>query len=421
MGAVGSPTFRAPPPASLINYLSAMRTLFLCALTLLAACRGVAQDANTQAHLDSLVDSLIPDVERATGLNFRERPRPALRTKEEVRTFLLAKLSEEFPPERIRGVSEAYRLLGMIPDSLDLQALLLDLYSEQVAGFYDPDSSALFAVEGADPAQLRLVVAHELVHALQDQYLPLDSLLKQRTNGDRASASQAVLEGHATIASLKVLVPDGGMIDQPDFWQNFRVQIRESQATMAVFQRAPLVLREGLIFPYLYGADFMRWWAAAHPGEPLPLAADLPQSTEQILHPERYNAGDMPIELVFADSATTPLHEDTLGEMELHILGSNLRGGEVITSLAAGWGGDRYRVYDSPEGTALVWWTVWDSETSARRFRINVGNRLVAQGRPGYRVNADSSQVEGRPANRVVIAPTGWAGWDAVPGVGIRP
>jgi len=393
----------------------------LALLLALAACRGVAQDADTQSNLDSLVDSLIPDVERATGLNFRERPRPALRTKDQVRTFLLAKLGEEFPPERIRGVSEAYRLLGLIPDSLDLHGLLLDLYSEQVAGFYDPDSSALFAVEGADPAQLRLVVAHELVHALQDQYLPLDSLLKQRTNGDRASAAQAILEGHATIASLKVLVPDEGMIDQADFWQNFRTQIRESQATMEVFQRAPLVLREGLVFPYLYGADFMRWWAAAHPGEPLPSAAELPSSTEQILHPERYNAGDRPVELVFADSAATPLHEDTLGEMELHILGTSLRGGEVITSLAAGWGGDRYRVFDAAEGTAMVWWTLWDSETSARRFRINVASRLVERGRPGYRVTADSAQIEGRPAARVVIAPPSWAGWQSVPEVGIRP
>lgn len=409
-----------PPCPGHRDYLSTMMRALLLLLAL-AACRGVAQDANSQANLDALVDSLLPDVERATGLNFRERPRPALRTREQVRTFLLAKLSEEFPPERIRGVSEAYRLLGLIPDTLDLQALLLDLYSEQVAGFYDPDSSALFAVEGADPAQLRLVVAHELVHALQDQYLPLDSLLKQRTNGDRASAAQAVLEGHATIASLRVLVPDPGMIDQADFWQNFRVQIRESQSTMEVFQRSPMVLREGLVFPYLYGADFMRWWAAAHPGEPLPLAGQLPQSTEQILHPERYNAGDRPVELVFADSATTPLHEDTVGEMELHVLGSSLRGGEVITSLAAGWGGDRYRVYDGPEGTALVWWTVWDSETSARRFRINVADRLVTRGRPGYRVTADSAQVGGRPANRVVIAPGEWAGWEALPGVVIRP
>lgn len=386
---------------------------------ILAACRGQAAESDPEVALNQLVDSLIPAVESSTGLSFRERPHPALRSRDQVRAFLLAKIAEEFPPARIRGVAAAYRLLGLIPDTLDLQRLLVDLYSEQVAGFYDPDSTALFAVQGADPAQLRLVVAHELVHALQDQYLPLDSLLRQRTNGDRSSAAQAVLEGHATIASLRVLVPDGSLIDQPEFWQSFREQIRQSQATMAVFQRAPLVLREGLIFPYLHGAEFMRWWAAARPGEPLPTADELPRSTEQILHPERYHAGDGPVDLHFVDSAAV-LHEDTIGEMELHILAASLRGGEVITTLAAGWGGDRYRVFDAPQGVALVWWVVWDSETSSRRFRVNVGQRLVARGREGYRILADSAQVDGRAASRVVIAPTGWGGWDSVPGVVVR-
>jgi hypothetical protein len=397
-----------------------MIRLILVLLLAAAACRGPALDADPQVALDRLVDSLVPDVERATGLTFRERPRPALRTRDQVRTFLLAKIAEEFPPERIRGVASAYRLLGLIPDTLDLQGLLVDLYSEQVAGFYDPDSTALFAVEGTDPAQLRLVVAHELVHALQDQYLPLDSLLGQRSDSDRSSAAQAVLEGHATIASLRVLVPDGSMIDQPEFWQSFREQIRQSQGTMAVFQRAPLVLREGLVFPYLHGAEFMRWWAAARPGEALPAATALPRSTEQILHPERYHAGDGPVSLRFTDSAAVVLHEDTIGEMELHILAASLRGGDVITSLAAGWGGDRYRVFDSAEGTALVWWAIWDSETSARRFRINVGNRLVARGRPGYRITVDSTQVDGRAATRTVVAPEAWPGWGAVPGVVVR-
>ncbi len=393
-----------------------LRLTLLLALAL-AACRGTPQDTDPQATLDRLVDSLTPAVERATGLTFRERPRVALRTADQVRRFILAKVEEEFPPERIRGVSSAYQLLGLLPDTLDLQALLLDLYSEQVAGFYDPDSTMLYAVEGADPAQLRLVVAHELVHALQHEYLPLDSLLRQRRNSDRAAAAQAVLEGHATIASLRVLVPGEGMIDSPDFWQTFRDQIRQSQATMEVFRRAPLVLREGLIFPYLAGSDFMRWWAAARPGEPLPKTAQLPRSTEQILHPERYHAGDEPVDVYFADSTDTVLHEDTLGEIELHILAAHLRGGDVITSLAAGWGGDRYRVYDAPEGPAMVWWKIWDSEVAARRFRINTGSRLVEVRRAGYRTTVDSTQVDGRPAVRTVIAPTGWAGWENVPGV----
>lgn len=392
------------------------RSALLLALAL-AACRGTPPDADPQVMLDRLVDSLAPAVERATGLEFRERPQVTLRTRDEVRGFILAKVAEEFPAERVRGVTTAYRLLGLIPDTLDLEALLLDLYTEQVAGFYDPDSTVLYAVEGADPAQTRLVIAHELVHALQDQYLPLDSLLSERRSSDRTVAAQAVLEGHATIASLQVLVPGQGILDAPDFWQNFRLQIRQSQETMEVFQRAPLALREGLIFPYLSGSDFMRWWAAARAGQPLPTVDELPRSTEQVLHPERYHAGDQPLEVIFTDSTGTVLYEDTLGEIELHILAAQLRGGEMTTTLAAGWGGDRLRVYEAPEGPALVWWKVWDSDVAARRFRVVTGQRLVEQARAGYRTAVDSTSVDGRPAVRTVIAPTGWAGWEAVPGV----
>ena len=71
-----------------------------------------------------------------------------------------------------------------------------------MAGFYDPDSATLFGVAGAEREELRLVLAHELVHALQDQYLPLDSILDATANNDRLTAAQAILEGQATLASI---------------------------------------------------------------------------------------------------------------------------------------------------------------------------------------------------------------------------
>ena len=80
----------------------------------------------------------------------------------------------------MRGLETAYRLFGLLPDTLQLRALLLDLYAEQVAGYYDPDSATLFGVGRRRREQLRLVLAHEMVHALQGQYIPLDSILKRR-------------------------------------------------------------------------------------------------------------------------------------------------------------------------------------------------------------------------------------------------
>jgi len=112
------------------------------------ACRGQRPGAGDSGALElqRLVDSLRSPVERAAGLRFRAPPRSALRTREQVRGYLLAKLDQELPPPRMRGLETAYRLFGLLPDTLELRGLLLDLYAEQVAGYYDPDSAMLFGV-----------------------------------------------------------------------------------------------------------------------------------------------------------------------------------------------------------------------------------------------------------------------------------
>jgi hypothetical protein len=304
-------------------------------------------------------------------------------------------------------VQAAYRLLHLIPDSLDLKTLILDLYAEQVAGYYDPDSTLLYAVQGADRAQLRLIMAHELVHALQHQYLPLDSVMVQKGNGDRLAAAQAVLEGHATIASVRVLAPDATVLEAADFWETYRDQVRNQQRTMPVFSQAPLVLKESLIFPYLGGAEFMRWWDANHQ-EALPIGAQLPLSTEQVLHPERYAAVDLPVTVAFPDSSADVMYEDTLGELEIQILLAVLRGGEVASvDQPIGWGGDRYRVYRTPKGPALVWLTAWDSQPQADRFRDVMKGEFAARRKPGYEVTVSAETIAGRPGVRITHGPEG--------------
>ena len=90
----------------------------------------------------------------------------AIRSRQQVRAYLIRKLDEQLPPPNLKGLETTYKLFGLLPDTLQLRALLVDLYTEQVAGYYDPDSATLFAVADADPAQLRLVLAHEMIHAL---------------------------------------------------------------------------------------------------------------------------------------------------------------------------------------------------------------------------------------------------------------
>ena len=355
--------------------------------------------------LAALVDSLRVPVERATGLTFRTPPRSSLRSKEQVRAYLLAKLDEELPPARMQGLETAYRLFGLLPDTLALRALLLDLYAEQVAGYYDPDSATLFGVAGADRAQLRLVLAHEMVHAIQGQYLPLDSILKSTASNDRLTAAQSILEGQATLASIAVLAPGQDVASTPQFWELYRDQVRQQQAAMPVFAHAPLVVREALIFPYLDGAEFMHWWETDGPKDTLPYGPRMPVSTEQILHPDRYARGDLPVPLSFADSGDV-VYDDVLGENEIRVLLAALAGSdEVQTVMPIGWGGDRFRVYRTPDGPALVWYVVWDDQRAADRFLKAAGPALNRTARQGYR--AELGRWRSRAAGVAVRAGAG--------------
>jgi hypothetical protein len=394
------------------------RRLLLALGLMGAACRGEArQTPASDAALARMVDSLRTPVERAVGLVFTARPKSAMRSKEQVGGYLIRKLDQELPPERLHGLETAYRLFGLLPDTLQLRALLLDLYTEQVAGFYDPDSATLFGVAGSDPERLRLVLAHEMIHALQGQHLRLDSILDDRRNNDRLTAAQAILEGQATLASLDVLAPGQDVARNPQFWDLYREQVRQQQTSMPVFRRAPLILRESLIFPYLQGAEFMHWWAESPFRDTLPYGRRMPQSTEQIIHPERYARGDRPLALGFPKDDEV-LYEDVLGENEIRVVLAHLAGSdEVQTVVPIGWGGDRFRLYGSGRGPALVWYVVWDDPASSGRFLRSAGPGLRHTARPGYRAVLDSLGVDGRAATRYVLAPAEWPRWTDLPAV----
>ncbi len=386
------------------------------------ACRGESQQSQKvdQRQLSAMVDSLMPVVARQAGLVFKSTPKSAVRSRDQIRTYLLAKLDQELAPARLEGLVASYRLLGMLPDSLDVKQLFIDLYTEQIAGFYDPDSTTFYAVEGGNRAELRLVIAHELVHALQDQYVPLDSIMHDVHDSDRLAASQAVFEGQATLVSMRALLPDPKVLDDEGFWETFKEQLRNQQAGASVFSRAPMVIREDLTFPYVQGSEFVRWFQSHHAGE-MPFGANLPRSSEQILHPDRYDVHDEPVTIRFVGDTSGLLHEDTFGEFEIALLRSALRNDPgVNTDQAMGWGGDRLRVYRTPDGPALVWVTVWDALRFAERFRSQVADSVAARRRPGYRTEVATLEVGGKAAIRIVVAPDGWARWQSLPVAAVK-
>ncbi|HEX5004728.1 MAG TPA: hypothetical protein VFV65_05390, partial [Gemmatimonadales bacterium] len=353
----------------------------LAALVVAAALTGCRGDAPGRAAdpIGALVDSLRPAVERTVGLPFRTPPRFAVRSRAQVAAYLGAKLDEELPPERIRAMHDVYRLLGQVPDTLDIRRLLTALYEEQVAGFFDPDSGTLFVYEGSDveSLQFKFVVAHELVHALQSDYMPLDSIMHQRRDADRLSAAQAVLEGQATLASMEMMAPGQDLLNDDTVWESFRDQLVTARGSMAVFAETPRVLQEGLIFPYLAGAEFMRWYLLDRRAAGPPYGAALPASSEQVLHPGRYAGKDAPVDVPLDTVGAGPGESDVMGEMGIAVLAADLGGAEVVsTTVPIGWAGDRYRLYQAPAGPALVWLIAWDDQRAADRFARGTGARL---------------------------------------------
>jgi len=385
-----------------------------------SACQGKVDEVRLDAALRELVRQRTPGIERATGLKFKSAPRLARRTRAQVREYILHQLDSDLPPAEFAALETAYKLFGLVPDTLDLRAALLAVLAEQIAGYYDPDSSTLFVVADVDSFALRTTLSHELVHALQDQYMPLDSLLRQKHQNDRTMAAKAILEGQATLAQIVAMMPELRREDLPSFWQQ-RAVLYQQQTQMKEFARAPLYLREWLVFPYLAGADFVRWYEQAHPGQH-PYGRALPLSTEQILHPDRYAAADEPTPLEFTGPAPDTVRlENDLGEFETRLLFQQLLGdptGLRATALASGWDGDRYQLLGRDDaGAALVWYSVWDDAASADRFRKSLERAWATQRKAGRTARIERVTVGDRAGVRLVDAPADWSGWRKLPQV----
>ena len=348
-------------------------TLAWCAsaaLLIATGCKGSGTSSEDGPYATE-VSEAIPRIEKATGLTFKRRPIVEARSKEQVRAFLLKKFDEDTPAQEIAGEESAYKLLGMIPESLDLRKFLLSVLMEQVIGYYDPSAKALYVVQGADEKVLGITITHELVHALQDQYVNLDSLQKGTTDNDRLTATQAVIEGEAQFEQLSIMLGGSDNIAlRVGGRDRIREMIRENQGAMPVFATAPMVIQESLLFPYLSGADFVERFKEKK-GNVNPLL-NLPRSTEQVLHTDAYFASppDEPsIVTLPAPRGATKVYENDMGEFGVRLfLYQHLKDQTLAARAAAGWDGDRFMVVQGAGGRGIVWAIVWDSPLEAAEF-----------------------------------------------------
>lgn len=357
----------------------------LLALVLLAgvACGGTAQSASSlvrssDPQLAALAAKLLPDLARRAGLELHRPVRVERRSRAELERYLRHKLDQDLPDSVARAEVESYALLGLVPDTLNLRAVLLKLYTEQVAGFYDPDSTALFVMDGAPESQVKAILAHELVHAIQDQTVNLDSLTNPRRGNDRATAAQAAIEGEATLVQLEYMTkqirgaPD--LSELPNFTADLRPDSGAIKRQFPALASAPPVLQESLLFPYVAGAGYVLNLWRTHKGEHLaPFGRYLPQSTEQVI---THNLADKPVGVDLHVRGARILHEDDLGRLQAGVF-MDTHVGKLPAAFWKGWGGDRYVLVKMPDGTrGLVWVTVWDHAAGRNAFIRKVSSSL---------------------------------------------
>jgi len=350
--------------------VSARRTTLVAATMLLAACaRG--KDAGSGPYAREVAEA-IPRIEQATGLKFKTPPKVEVRTREQVRDFLLKQFDEATPTAQLAGEEKAYKLLGLIPDTMNLRAFFVRVLTEQVVGYYDPKAKTLYVVQGADEQVVGITITHELVHALQDQYVNIDSIQKSGSNNDRLAAAQALIEGEAQFEQISIMLggPDQIETRLPGAWDRVREEIRNRQGEMPVFATAPMVIQESLLFPYLSGAEFVRRVKEKR-GSHDPFR-DIPRSTEQILHPPSFlsTPPDEPTTVTIpSPRGATKVYENDMGEFGTRLVVYDyLRDAQTAQRAAAGWDGDRFMVVERGSESGIVWAIVWDSPVDAGEF-----------------------------------------------------
>jgi hypothetical protein len=310
-------------------------------------------------------------VQAIRGLDERKPIVAKIVSRDELAVVLRESFDRDYPAERMAADEALYKALGLLPADAKLGDVYLDLLESQIAGLYDPTTDGLYVVSkegGVGPTE-KFYYSHEYDHALQDQHFDLEKFQKvAEGHADQLMARQALLEGDAYLAMTLWLQAHMSPAEIGEVLE--RANDPEVQAAL---QRIPPIVQAQILFAATQGTFFVMaeqgkgGWAAINEafGEP-------PQSTEQIMHPDKWTAREAPIVVDLPDDLAAKMGtgwtvglEDTWGEHQLAIW----LGGPTEVAAADGWGGDRIALLQGPAGTwAIAWRTAWDSESDAGEF-----------------------------------------------------
>lgn len=333
------------------------------------------------AKLLARTDQVAKEVSKIRGLPLKRKIPNEVVDRDQLRLRLIAMANEDKTKGETAAEGLGLARWGMIPRATNYEAMLLELLTEQIAGYYDPETKKLTisASAGDDANGAELVLAHEIDHALQDQSFDLKKF-EDVPDGedDSAAARRALVEGDGIALMLEVMLSRNKV---PVPWSNPQMTDAIEKA-MAVpgngdsLDKAPVAIREALIFPYRAGFTFVAALRRRQPWSAVDAAFKRPPaSTEQIMHPERYLANDEPIGVVIdslsALKGYTVAHKTVWGELGFQLfLRSHGVPASTATEAAAGWGGDRTIVLakdgDNHAHKAVgVSRSEWDTEADA--------------------------------------------------------
>ena len=399
-------------------------SLKVLALLLLAA--GAAASASDDLNL--VRDRVAARVEDLRGLRFRATVPIHAASDSIMQVQMRGQMRRFYPLEALQDEATASVQLGLWPADRDLLATMESVLDEQVAGYYDTELDAFFVAERFSGDMLPIIMAHELTHALDDQHHPIDSTLAGiLADNDRVTALASVVEGSGMLVMLRYLMEEirAGRLTGETMVEFNRSEMERSARLLD----APPLLQRDLLAPYILGMMFLMR------GEPARLLTGvdasvidsvfvrMPQSSEQILHPEKYwdeAQRDLPTTLPDPDLARKigkhwrKRGHGTLGELRLaQLVGATtpaleteaLNDPSAWTHPAAeGWDGDRWQLYANGAETATVLATTWDTEADAEEFAAVIATGPVASPADSTRAKPSHWSVERRGAVVVIVA-----------------
>jgi hypothetical protein len=350
----------------------------------------------TKAEADDLfraVDEILAFDSDKTGLPIKHPVKRKLTSRAEVQKFFMDSFKDDESAKRMTQAELVLKKFGLIPRESSLQGTLLALYTESVAGYYDPKTKTVYLLDWLDPESQKPVLAHELTHALQDQNFGIEKFFKTTkpknkkydvTSSEQMTARVAVMEGQAAAVMIDyLLAPQGQSAEKsPDIARAVQNGML-AEGDAPIFTKAPLYLREDMKFPYTYGLNFTlellkegkaKAFAGAY-GNP-------PQSTRQVMEPETYLKGEVVPPLPIPDLDKVLGKEwqrfdvDSVGEFDISVLAREY--GKTVAQarkIATTWRNSYYYASakkgvkpDKPEDISLLYVSRWSSPEAAINF-----------------------------------------------------